>query len=119
MNGLTPQLQNLAKLMDVADLRHHVISHNLANVNTPGYQRLMVEFEEALTDQMQNGSLPGQAAPEAKVVAESGLAVRADGNNVDVDREIGELNRNALLFQTYSQLLSSQFDLMRRATRGA
>ena len=103
--------------MDAAELRHRVISHNLANVNTPGYRRLDVNFEQVMAEQTASKSTGGRAtAPE--VIEEEGLAVRADGNNVDIDREVGELNQNAMLFQTYSQLLSSQFDMLRRATRG-
>ncbi|WP_437205276.1 flagellar basal body rod protein FlgB [Planctomicrobium sp. SH664] len=117
MFGVSPQLGALAKLMDVADLRHHVISQNLANVNTPGYQRLDIDFEKEFSKAIQKGGVEATAGLKPRVIEEAGLAARTDGNNVDVDREIGELNRNALQFQTYSQLLSSQFDLMRRATR--
>lgn len=118
MFSASSQIQNLNQLMDAAALRHRVISQNLANVNTPGYQRLDVQFEELLASQM------GRAADSAgglnpQVVEGGGGAIRADGNNVDVDQEVGELNRNSMLFQTYSQLLSSQFDMLRRATRGA
>ena len=33
--------------MDVAQLRHQVISQNLANVNTPGYRQREVSFDDA------------------------------------------------------------------------
>ncbi|HWL07358.1 MAG TPA: flagellar basal body protein [Planctomicrobium sp.] len=113
---LSNEYSHLTKLMDVSELRQRVISQNLANVNTPGYQRLDVVFEEELARQIRSGetATPGL---QPKVLVEEGLPPRADGNTVDVDREIGQLNKNAMLFQTYSQLLSSQFDLMRRAIR--
>jgi flagellar basal-body rod protein FlgB len=44
-----PQSDVLARLMDVAQLRHQVISQNLANVNTPGYHQQEVSFEEAFS----------------------------------------------------------------------
>ncbi len=113
---LAPQFDHLTQLMDVAELRQKVISQNLANVNTPGYQRLDVAFEEELARQVRSGHAPAKTI-QPQIHVEEGLTPRADGNTVDVDREIGQLNRNALLFQTYSQLLSSQFDLMRRAIR--
>ena len=47
-----------------------------------------------------------------------GLTNRADGNNVDLDKEYGELKRNALMFQAFSQLLASKMDTMRRAMQG-
>jgi len=116
MKLLPTEYQHLTRLMDVSELRQRVISHNLANVNTPGYQRLDVEFEQELAKQIRNGSESVRDL-QPEVVVEQGLPSRADGNTVDVDREIGQLNKNSLQFQTYSQLLSAQFDLMRRAIR--
>ncbi|QDU40256.1 Flagellar basal body rod protein FlgB [Maioricimonas rarisocia] len=104
--------------MDVAQLRHRVISHNLANVNTPGYRRLDVEFEGELARQLARSSDGDIQSVQPQVVAEEGLQERADGNNVDVDREMGQLNKNATLFQTYSQLLATHFSSMRRAMEG-
>lgn len=116
---LSSQLNNIARLMDAAELRQRVVSHNLANVNTPGYRRLDVAFEEALAQSLKSGT-ENQAQPlTPEVFEEQGLPQRADGNNVDIDREVSQLNRNAMLFQTYSQILGSQFDMLRRATRHA
>lgn len=117
MFPIPSQIHHLSQLMNAAQMRQGVISQNLANVNTPGYQRLDVQFEELLAEQLktgQPGNSGGQLAP--RIVAEQGLNNRSDGNNVDIDREIGQLNRNAMLYQTYSQIMASQFDIMRRAT---
>jgi flagellar basal body rod protein FlgB len=35
-----------------------------------------------------------------------------------LDKEFGELKRNALMFQTFSQLLAAKMDTMRRAMQG-
>ncbi len=117
MNILPSQSSQLARLMNAAELRHSVISHNLANVNTPGYRRLEVVFEEAL--QEAGGTSPsGEPAPQPIVREEQGLPVRADGNNVDIDREAVQLDKNALTYQTYSQLLATQLQMMRKAVEG-
>ncbi len=116
MIRFTPQIEQLPDLMNAASLRHRVISQNLANVNTPGYQRLDVEFEEALAKAniaASGGRTAAQVTP--KIVEDNSASIRADGNNVDVDVELGQLNKNALLFQMYTQLMRSQFDAMRRA----
>jgi len=118
MFPLPPQINHLSQLMNAAQLRHGVISQNLANVNTPGYQRLDVQFEELLAEQLNSGNSAQASLLQPQVVPEQGLNDRGDGNNVDIDREISQLNRNAMLFQTYSQVMSSQFDVMRRAVRG-
>ena len=48
MNVTPAQFDILAQLLDVSELRHRVLSQNIANVNTPGYHRLDVSFEDAL-----------------------------------------------------------------------
>lgn len=107
----------LARLVDAADQRQKVISQNIANVNTPNYQRLELNFEEALAQELtQKSSSGSQAMP---VVSKTqGLPARADGNNVDIDMEIGQLNKNALLQQVYLQLLSTEMGQMQRAIQG-
>lgn len=109
------QFQLLHRLMDASEIRHRVLSQNVANVNTPGYRRLDVEFEQLLAQELGSGgsSTPGNAIPQ--VVETEGLPQRADGNNVDIDQEIGQLNKNSLLYQTYAQLLASNLSMMRRA----
>ncbi|MBX3436541.1 MAG: flagellar basal body rod protein FlgB, partial [Planctomycetaceae bacterium] len=102
------------RLMDSAEVRHRVISHNLANVNTPGYHRQEVVFPDLFN--MSKGE--DAAAVRPIVRDEPGLPARADGNNVDIDREAVQLEKNALAYQTYSQLLTSHMQLMRRAVEG-
>jgi flagellar basal-body rod protein FlgB len=49
---ITPALQSLSLAMDDAALRQQAISSNIANVNTPGYQRMDVSssFQQAFSD---------------------------------------------------------------------
>lgn len=113
MLNFSQNIERLPQLMQVAQLRHRVISQNLANVNTPGYKRLDVEFEEQLAQAIEEGASLSDLVPE--IVEDNSTSLRADGNNVDIDKELGTLNKNSLLYQMYSQLMSSQFDSMRRA----
>jgi flagellar basal-body rod protein FlgB len=75
-----------------------------------------VEFELQLAQELQGHGV-GQASPE--IVETPGLKTKADGNNVDVDREIGQMNKNAMLQQTYVQLLGSHLERMRLAIEGS
>lgn len=117
--SVTPsQFELLSQLMDASDLRHRIISQNVANVETPGYQRLEVTFEQQLLERLsRSGDLAKESvAPAIEIDTRS--PARADGNNVNIDREMGKLNKNALLFQTYAQLLSSKLSMMRSAITG-
>ncbi|MGD9856572.1 MAG: flagellar basal body rod protein FlgB [Planctomycetaceae bacterium] len=117
MNILPDQSVLLTKLMDVSELRHSVISHNLANVNTPGYHRLEVAFGE-MFEEVQQSDQPGQVNLLPTVREEEGLQARADGNNVDIDREAVQLEKNALSYQAYLQILTAQVNMMRKAVEG-
>ena len=118
MTVIPSQLGLLSKLMDAAQLRQQVIAQNVANVNTPGYHRLDVAFEDILAERLE-GQNPADLGDLAPVVrAMEGLPERADGNNVDMDMEMGQLSKNALLYQTYAQILASQLATMRSAITG-
>lgn len=112
------QLDLLKQLTTAADMRQKVVSQNIANINTPGYKSQEVKFEDALVEQLskKNGSVRSPASPE--IAAVQNLTMRNDGNNVDLDREIGQMNKNALLMQTYLQLMGAEMKMMRQAIDG-
>ena len=100
--------------MDMAALRHKIVSQNIANVNTPGFRALEVEFR--LPDDAEE--TPQGLDPEAAVIRRAVGGERADGNNVDIDQQIGQLSNSELLYQAYSQILASQMATMQRAISG-
>lgn len=111
-----PQFDFLGRVLDVSALRHSVLSQNIANVNTPGFQCHEVRFEEMLRRRLETGQLV--TGVQAEVVEGGGGAERLDGNNVDIDLELGRLQKNALLFRTYSQILAHQLNQCRSAISG-
>lgn len=118
MAVIPTQFDLLAKLTDVTQLRHRVLAQNVANVNTPGYRRIDVRFEEALAEQLRTptGLSVNQLQPD--VVEDQITPARADGNNVEIDLEMMRLNKNTLLGNTYLQLLSTKLAMMKRAVSG-
>jgi flagellar basal-body rod protein FlgB len=115
MTPSVPQANLLSSLMDAAELRHRVLSQNIANVNTPNYRRQDVSFEDTLAAELDSAQELDLEGIAPRVYEEAGAPARADGNTVDIDREIGQLNKNSLLYETYSQVLGSYLDSMRRA----
>lgn len=118
------QFDLISKAMETADLRHKVIAHNVANVNTPFYRRLSVDFEDALKERIESHSqepLPvwkreadiSDLSP--KIVEHPSRYFRADSNNVDINAEMGRLNKNSLLHNSYVAILGSKLAAMRRA----
>jgi flagellar basal-body rod protein FlgB len=106
----------LVGLLGAADRDHALISNNLANVNTPGYKTLRMRFKaqlEALLDQ-QGRLLPGRTI-ETETYRPLFADVGADGNDVTLEREVAELNKNALKMRVYLAVLDARIQRLRAA----
>jgi len=119
MTPLDNHLNLLTRLLDATEMRQKVIGQNIANVNTPGYRRMDVSFEAALAQEL-TGPSGGPSGDKATPTIEytPGLSTRADGNNVDIDMEIGQMDKNALLQQVYLQVMGAEMSMMRKAIEG-
>ena len=103
------------RALDAYSLRHQAISNNLANVNTPGYKRQVVNFEAQLAGALsadKKGSLGAMAAiahlkPSISTV--SNTSERGDGNNVNVEIEQSAIALNTLQFETLAQQVTGYF----------
>ena len=114
--AVTPsQFDLLSKLVDVTTLRHKVIAQNVANVNTPGYRKLTISFDEAVARHVQRHGNTGVERLRPEIVEDNTTPARFDGNNVDIDGEMMRLNKNTLLNNTYLQILTAKTAVMRRA----
>ncbi len=112
----------LEKALDAAWMRNEVITNNIANVNTPGYKKSDVSFEEQLAGakQFQIGStiknpkfLPigndTQSIPAPQMIQQTNTSARKDGNNVDIDVEMAELAKNTIKYNALITQISKQF----------
>ena len=117
------QTENYAlskQLLDVADLRHRALTANLANVETPGYKRvdLPADFAQQLQKTVDSGKIDLRQMNLRLVEDGSAAAVRPDGNNVTLDQEMLEINRNALEYQFLTEYVSSSITRLRTAITG-
>jgi flagellar basal-body rod protein FlgB len=117
------------RAMDAATLRHRVYAHNLANVNTPGYKRKDVLFEQLLKEEKARLKARRthplhlhfkvelfERAPI--VVQERATIYRNDENNVDPEYEMVQITKNSLLYNALSLRIGAEFrhirDIIRR-----
>lgn len=119
----TPALQSLRLSMDDAALRQQAISSNIANVNTPGYQRMDVSssFQQAFSDAL-NRLGQGQTMdtlPQGTIgtAAVQGPA-RPDGNTVQLEQEMLGLANNSAQYEFSGQMLASHFHGLKTAITG-
>lgn len=123
----------LNKAMDVANLRNDVIADNIANVDTPGFKRQEVIFEEkikkaleATTAQLelsisnhrhiQIGADTPEIIPEVRVLED--LTFRNDKNNVDIDNEMAKMKKNSINYDAISRSMSNEIRILRLAITG-
>jgi len=95
------------KALDAAWTRNEVIAQNIANVDTPGYKRKTVSFEERLREAMENKDLKKSDVDkiDIKVVEENkNLSQRLDGNSVDIDAEMAALAKNTIQYNALIQM---------------
>jgi flagellar basal-body rod protein FlgB len=104
---LDPIAHRLEYYMDLLSDRQKLVGSNIANVDTPGYRTQDIDFHFEFMSQVE-GLQPNVIQPE-------GLKVKADGNNVSLDRETRLLAENAIRFNAASNLLRSQLRMVRSA----
>ena len=121
MTKIGNQINLIHEMMARSQERQQVISSNIANVNTPQYRARDIQFNRVLNDIIEGTetSTHSKSTIAAGSVYEvAGLKVREDGNNVDIDHELGQLDKNVLMFKTYSEILGAKLSLLRTAITG-
>ena len=120
----------LAKMLDKASLNQRVIASNVANVTTPGYERLGVSFDEVMKKAMRTETKDlKRTDPRHMPYSDSIQRIKPkvakvengywNGiNNVNIDQEMVDLATNQLDFNIATKLLSDRFTGLRTAIRG-
>ena len=108
----------LERAIEGAGKRHEALAANIANANTPGYQRVDVDFHGALQaamggDEDSSTALAGLSFSPAKDA--SAGATRADGSTVDIDSESAKLAANALEQQAAVQVAHARLGILKAA----
>jgi flagellar basal-body rod protein FlgB len=96
-------------------LRQRLIASNIANIQTPGYRRLDIRFEDLLSKAVTASDGDELAALEPEVYEPRNTPVRANGNDVQLEAEIGQLVKNTLRHSTYARLFRRKLDQIRAA----
>ncbi len=96
--------EQLARYLDTAVSETKLTAANMANIDTPGYQTLGMDFESEMRKALSGVNRGGEALP-VHVKAVDGLISRPDGNNVSMDREGLKLAEAQLKFRIGVALL--------------
>ncbi len=109
------------KMLDAAHLRQRALAANLANVNTPGYQRVDVsaDFEAKLNAAARTGDMRQVNNMQPSLSLDlTATSTRADGNNVSLDGELLEINKNAMAYEYLSGRVGGSIKQLKVAITG-
>ncbi len=98
----------LTRYLDLATSQAKLTAANMANIDTPGYRAIGMDFEAEMRQAME-GVDQGKAARPVRLKAVDGLIARPDGNNVSMDREGLNLAEAQLKFRTGVALLRQEY----------
>ncbi len=93
-------------------LRQSLLTNNLANADTPGYQREDVNFQSTLASAVASGQPLDQV--NFQPYTQPGV-VSADGNGVNADTESADLAENGILYQDLTEIASTREQILKTA----
>jgi flagellar basal-body rod protein FlgB len=108
--------EQVSRYLDLATSEAKITVANMANIDTPGYRALGMDFQ-AVMRQAINTVDDGESSQPVQVRLEEGLIARPDGNNVSMDREGLTLAEAQLKFKTGVALLRVEYQRVLSAIR--
>lgn len=96
--------------MTLLSERQKLVASNIANADTPGYRTKDLDFRAEFQNAMEGQS--------SSIVEPEGLETKADGNNVNLDREARLLAENALRFSIAENFAHGELMTLRSAISG-
>lgn len=136
--GAASAIDALDRALTRSSVRGELLANNLANVNTPGYKRLDLVFEDILASVSGSAAGSGAGSPPAslrpavtssahiagsrttassapQVTRAGGTSLRNDGNNVDIEAEMALLAENSLYYQALVREMNNRLSALRLA----
>ncbi|MFT4111581.1 flagellar basal body rod protein FlgB [Silvibacterium sp.] len=118
MHVTTLLSEQLERYLDLTGLEMKLTAQNVANVDTPGYRTVGLDFAaemEASLEEIagerrdESHGKPSTVRRNASVERVDGLIERPDGNNVSMDREGLKMAEDQLRFRMGVSLLKNEY----------
>ncbi len=110
---LSAQTHLVARYLDLLSQSQRLTATNIANVDTPGFKTLGMDFQAELRTAMDD---PKHAPVSPIRIREvGGGPVKNDGNDVSLDRELSDLSETAVRFNHALLMLRGGIGSVRKA----
>lgn len=120
----------LEKYLELASVKHKLISGNIANISTPGYKSKDIDFHGELkkaigqksglkmTATHPNHIQPGQSSNDNPKIITDDSSESNGINNVNIDKEMAGLAQNQITYGLGARMLSLKFQGLKKAIQG-
>ena len=128
MDLFSGTIGNLENSIQYASAKNNVISNNISNVDTPNYKAEKVSFKSALENEM--SGLQARTTNERhlnfgeeenrpyRIVKDASTTYNHNGNNVDIDKEMSELAKNQIYYNSLIDRMNGKFSSLQSVIRG-
>ena len=117
-------MRNVDNIVDLLEagikaegLRQKTIASNMANIETPGYRRLDVKFDEMLAKALERSGPVDLEKIEPEIHQPKNTPIDDSGNDVSMEAEVGNLLKNSLRHTAYVRLMQKKFTQIEAAIR--
>lgn len=102
----------LERALDMSYRRHSILSGNLANIDTPDYVPVDLDFRDHLRTELRERELAGTPLTS---LSDPQVSPRLDGNTVSVDDELAKVSANSLFYNLASEIFNRRAALLKYA----
>ncbi len=109
--SLSKEIDHTHFVMDLIGAKQKAVSTNLANINTPGYVRQDISFEQHLG----NYNKPLETDLSRKMGSVS--LARQDGHDINMTEELAAIQKNALFYTVATRRISKVLEEIKTVTQ--
>jgi len=111
--------------MDVTVEGNKAIANNIANINTKGYKRYYVSFDEIMNNTSKDGQMKitnskhiTDSSQDITVKQDNSTSMREDGNNVDLEAEMTSQAANTMMYESMVRLINDKLSSTSSVIKG-
>ncbi|HLS07202.1 MAG TPA: flagellar basal body rod protein FlgB [Bacillota bacterium] len=124
MNIFDQTIFQLERSLNYSAAKNKVIANNIANVDTPNYKAKDVAFKTVLEGKMRAKTTHPKHLPFAadhrdyQLLHKTNTIYNHNNNNVDIDKEMSQLAKNQIHYQSLIDRLNGKFSDIQTVVRG-
>lgn len=104
-------MATLGSALDAVHLRQRVTADNIANMDTPGFRSVAVEFESSLRSALSDGDPRNDAVTATTMLTST--PVDGTGNSVDLRKETLAAMQSQYQYAMLTRAVTNRFELLK------